>query len=48
MHDGSLTQLEQDVINAQLAIQLRVRLHRDNSLRDGVATHPTIICADRP
>lgn len=48
MHHGSLAELEQDVVNAQLAVQLRIQLHRDNSLRNGVATHATIICADRP
>ncbi|SDL28464.1 hypothetical protein SAMN04487916_107172 [Arthrobacter sp. ov407] len=48
MHHGSLAELEQDVVNAQLAVQLRIQLHRDNSLRNGVATHSTIICADRP
>ena len=48
MHHGSLAKLKQDVVNAQLAVQLRIQLHRDNSLRNGVATHATIICADRP
>ena len=47
MHHGSLAEFEQDVVNAQLAVQLRIQLHRDNSLRNGVATHATIICADR-
>ncbi len=48
MHHRSLAEFEQDVVNAQLAVQLRIQLHRDNSLRNGVATHATIICADRP
>ncbi|SDK95575.1 hypothetical protein SAMN04487913_104227 [Arthrobacter sp. ok362] len=48
VYHGSLAEFEQDVVNAQLAVQLRIQLHRDNSLRNGVATHATIICADRP
>lgn len=48
VHHGSLAEFEQDVVDAQLAVQLRIQLHRDNSLRNGVATHASIICADRP
>ena len=48
VNHGSLAQFEQDVVNAQLAIQLRIQLHRDTCLRNGVATHATIICADSP
>ena len=47
MHHGRLAEFEQDVVDAQLAGQLRIQLHRDHSLRNGVATHAKIICADR-
>ena len=46
MHHRGLAELEQDVVNAQLAVKLRIQPRRDNSLRNGVATHATIICAD--
>src|SRR6188472_4453095 len=48
VHHGSLAKFEQDVVNTQLAVQLRIQLHRNTSLRNGVATHATIICADSP
>jgi hypothetical protein len=48
VYHGSLAQFEQDVVNAQLAVQLRIQLHRDTCLRNGVATHGTIICAESP